>query len=195
MPNDATTTVLSDVADIRLGHPFRGSIREIPDGSVRVVQIRDLTRAGLKDRDALVRTEVEGRKEPDWLQDQDVLLVARGSTSYAAPMIQPPERTVCSQHIYVVRLKEPERLLPAFLAWQLNQSPAQRYLRQSAEGSHQLSIRRSVLDAIQVRIPPLDQQRTVVELERLARMEREAMHSLIKNRETELAILAERLLA
>lgn len=195
MPNDATTTVLSDVADIRLGHPFRGSIRETPDGRVRVVQMRDLTRAGLKDRDALVRTEVEGRKEPDWLQDQDVLLVARGSTSYAAPVIQPPERTVCSQHIYVVRLKEPERLLPAFLAWQLNQSPAQRYLRQSAEGSHQLSIRRSVLDAIQVRIPPLDQQRSVVELERLARAEREAMQSLIKNRETELAILAERLLA
>lgn len=195
MPNDATTTVLSDVADIRLGHPFRGSIRQVPDGSVRVVQIRDLSRAGLKDRDALLRTEVEGRKEPDWLLEQDVLLVARGSSTYAAPVTQPPERTVCSQHIYVVRLKAPERLLPAFLAWQLNQPPAQRYLRQSAEGSHQLSIRRAVLDATAIRIPPLDQQRTVVELERLAGTEREALQSLIKNRETELAILAERLLA
>jgi hypothetical protein len=56
-------------------------------------------------------------------------------------------------------------------------------------------VRRSILDATQIRIPPLEQQRVVVELERLARAEREAMQSLIKNRKTELAILAERLLA
>ncbi|WP_249040855.1 restriction endonuclease subunit S [Marilutibacter maris] len=124
-----------------------------------------------------------------------MLFVAKGSNAYAAPVPRAPERTVCSQHIYVVRVKEPGYVLPAFLAWQLNQPPAQRYLRQSAEGSHQLSVRRSVLDATQIRIPPLEQQRVVVELERLARAEREAMQSLIKNRETELAILAERLLA
>lgn len=192
MPNDA---VLSEVADVRLGHPFRGTVPEVDGGSARVVQIRDLSRDGLKDCDALLRTELGGRKNPDWLQDKDVLFVAKGSNAYAAPVLRAPERTVCSQHIYVVRVKEQNTVLPAFLAWQLNQPPAQRYLRQSAEGSHQLSIRRSVLDATHIRIPPLDQQRTVVELERLARMEREAMQSLIKNRETELAILAERLLA
>lgn len=195
MPNDAIRALLGDVADIRSGHPFRGAIREVPDGGVHVVQIRDLTRAGLKDRDALARTEVEGRKEPDWLLDQDVLLVARGANTFAAPVIQPPDRTVCSQHIYVVRVKEPDTVVPAFLAWQLNQPPAQRYLRQSAEGSHQLSIRRAVLDATQIRIPPIEQQRVVLEIERLARAEREALQTLIKNREAEMALLAERLLA
>lgn len=192
MRNDA---LLDEIADVRLGHPFRGAVPEVEGGSARVVQIRDLSRGGLRDCDDLLRTELEGRKEPDWLQDQDVLFVAKGANAYAAPVLRAPERTVCSQHIYVVRVREPDHMLPAFLAWQLNQSPAQRYLRQSAEGSHQLSIRRSVLDATRIQIPPLEQQRTVVELERLARAEREVMHSLIKNRESELAIFAERLLA
>jgi len=195
MRNDAATLRLGEAAEIRLGYPFRGSIAEMPSGSVRVVQIRDVSRAGLRHRDALVATEVEGRKEPDWLLDQDVLFVARGATTYASLVTAPPPRTVCSPHIYVIRVKEPARLLPAFLAWQLNQPPAQRYLRQSAEGSHQLSVRRSMLDKTPIRIPSIAWQHAAVELERVAYAERDAMQALIKNRETELAILAERLLA
>lgn len=192
MVNDA---VLSEVADVRLGHPFRGAVPEVEGADVRVVQIRDLSRGGLKDCDALLRTELRGRKEPDWLRGEDVLFVAKGWNAFAAPMQGVPERTVCSQHMYVVRVKEPGTVLPAFLAWQLNQPPVQRYLRQSAEGSHQLSIRRAVLDATRIRIPPIEQQRFVVEVERLARAEREALQKLIKNREAEMALLAERLLA
>lgn len=194
MNNDAQHAVLRDVAEIRSGHPFRGAVPESSGGSVRVVQIRDLSRNGLKDRDALIRAEVEGRKVPDWLLDDDVLLVARGSHIFAGLVTGVPARTVCSQHLYVVRLKAPNQLLPAFLAWQLNQPPAQRYLRQSAEGSHQLSIRRSMLEKTLIRIPPIDRQHAAVALERVAYAERDAMQALIKNRETELAILAERLL-
>jgi restriction endonuclease S subunit len=194
MTNDALISTLREIAEVRMGYPFRGAIPEVVGGSVRVVQIRDICRAGLKNRDDLVATEVEGRKEPDWLLDQDVLFVARGASAYAALVTHPPARTVCSQHIYVIRVKEPARVLPAFLAWQLNQTSAQRYLHQSAEGSHQLSIRRTVLDLTEVRIPPIERQQVAVELERVADAERDAFHELIKNRETELAILAARLL-
>lgn len=194
MRNDAIQVILRDFAEVRLGYPFRGAIPEVPGGSVRVVQIRDVTCAGLKNRDDLVATEVEGRKEPDWLLDQDVLFVARGVHPYSALVIKPPCRTVCSQHLYVLRVKDPARLLPAFLAWQLNQTPAQRYFRQSAEGSHQLSIRRTVLDMTEIRIPPIERQRAAVELARVADAEHDAFQALIKNRESELAILAARLL-
>lgn len=195
MQNDAVLLTLGDAADIRSGYPFRGAIADIPNGSVRVVQVRDVSRAGLRHRDALMTTELEGRKEPGWLLDQDVLFVARGANTYASLVVDPPPRTVCSPHIYVIRVKQPARLMPAFLAWQLNQSPAQRYFRQSAEGSHQLSVRRSMLETTQIRIPSIKWQQAAVELERVAYAERDAMQALIKNRETELAILAERLLA
>ena len=194
MRNDAKIMTLGALADVRQGYPFRGAIPEVIRGSVRVIQMKDLTRAGLRDCDALVATEVEGRKEPEWLRDQDLLFVARGTSNYAVLLETPPARTVCSPHLYVIRVKQPDQLLSAFLVWQLNQLPAQRYLRQSAEGSHQLSIRRSILEQIEVRIPPIEQQHNIVELERTANAERKTLQALINNRDAELAAVAEHLL-
>ena len=194
MRNDASLTQLGHIAEVRLGYPFRGAIPEIPNGAVRVVQVGDLNRTGLKNGGDLLTTELPGRKPPHWLLDQDVLFVARGTHTYASLITDPPPRTVCTPHIYVIRVARPERLLPAFLAWQLNQPPAQRYLRQSPEGSHQLSIRRGVLEQTPIRILPLAQQRAAIELDRMAQAERSKLEKLIKNRETELALLAERLL-
>ena len=194
MRNDAKIMTLGALADVRQGYPFRGAIPEAIGGSVRVIQMKDLTRAGLRDCDALVTTEVEGRKEPEWLRDQDLLFVARGTSNYAVLLETPPARTVCSPHLYVIRVKQPDQLLSAFLVWQLNQLPAQRYLRQSAEGSHQLSIRRSILEQIEVRIPPIEQQHNIVELERTANAERKTLQALINNRDAELAAVAEHLL-
>lgn len=194
MLNEAKTTPLGHVADLRLGYPFRGAVPARATGSVHVVQISDLSRTGLKDRNNLLVTELPSRREPDWLLDQDVLFIARGPHTYASLMTAPPPRTVCTPHIYVIRVTQRGRLLPAFLAWQLNQPPAQRYLRQSAEGSHQLSIRRGVLEQTPIRILPLAQQHAAIELGRIAQAERCHLESLIKNRDTELALLAERLL-
>lgn len=194
MANDAIHKSMGELAEVRPGHPFRGAIVEVPDGDVRVVQIGDLARDGLHSRGDLTRTTVEGRKAPDWLRDQDVLLVARGAHSYAVCLSDPPPRTVCSPHLYVIRVKRTDRLLPAFLAWQLNQVPAQRLLRQSAEGSHQLSIRRTVLEDLPISLLPLEQQQRVIDMDTTARQERQLLTQLIENREAQLAAIAERLL-
>lgn len=194
MSNDAITVALGTVADIRVGHPFRGAIPETPKGDVRVIQLRDLTRGGLKDCDALLTTTVDSRKEPEWVRDQDLVFVARGWSNYAALVTNPPPRTVCSPHLYLMRVLRPDWLLPGFLAWQLQQEPAQRHLRQAAEGTLQVSIRRSELEKLQIRIPAIDQQRTILELQRVALAERDTYEALIKNRQTELAAITEKLL-
>lgn len=194
MPNDVHASELASVVDIRLGHPFRGAIPEKQSGDVRVIQLKDLSRTGLRDCDALLTTTIDGRKEPEWVRDQDLVFVARGWSNYAALVSNPPPRTVCSPHLYLMRVKRPDWLLPGFLAWQLQQPPAQRYLRQAAEGTLQVSIRRSELEKVVVRVPPIAQQRIVLELQRVASAERSAYEALIKNREDELAAIAERLL-
>ena len=95
----------------------------------------------------------------------------------------------------MIRVTRLAHLLPEFLAWQLNQAPAQRYFAQSAEGSRQLSIRRAVLEAVPLRVPPLSQQQAVVALQRTADAERRVLQTLIDHRAAELAAIAERLLA
>lgn len=184
---------LGNIAEIRAGHPFRGSVPEDVTGRVSVVQIKDVDWTGKVKWDGLTKTRLEGRKEPDWIKNGDILFVARGAKIVAAYIDDVPAFCVCSQYFYLIRITSAE-ILPEFVAWQINQQPAQTYLTKSAEGSAQVSIRRSMLEELSIVIPPLEQQHTIVALARSAQYERELLELLIFKREQELRIVARKLL-
>lgn len=195
MVNDALlkNMKLNEITEIRAGHPFRGSVPEDVNGSVSVIQIKDVDWAGRVKWAGLTKTSLEGRKEPDWIKNGDVLFVARGAKIVAAYADAVSIPCVCSQYFYLLRIKSPD-ILPEFIAWQINQQPAQTYLVKSAEGTAQVSIRRSMLEELSIVIPPLDQQHTIVELAKSALRERELLEALISNRERELRVIAKKLL-
>lgn len=194
MSIDAISVELGSVAAVRSGHPFRGSVEESADGDVLAVQMKDVSvEGGVRWADA-IRTSLSGRKAPDWLKAGDVLFVSKGTRFYAVCIDAPPSPAVCSPHFFHIQVAPEGPLLPAFLAWQINQSPFQRQLHQAAEGSGQLSIRRPVLEALTLNVPSLAHQHRIVALVELARQERIAMHRLINNRERQLHGLAEELL-
>lgn len=195
MGNDAfaNNVKLSNIAEIRAGHPFRGRVPEDVSGSVSVIQIKDVDWAGRVKWAGLTKTSLEGRKEPDWIKSGDILFVARGAKIVAAYADAVSIPCVCSQYFYLLRIKSPD-ILPEFVAWQINQQPAQTYLVKSAEGTAQVSVRRSMLEELSIVIPPLDQQQTIVELAKSALRERELLEALISNREQELRVIAKKLL-
>lgn len=84
--------------------------------------------------------------------------------------------------------------MPEFLAWQLNQAPAQKYITQSAEGSLQLSIRRGALEKAPIVIPCLKEQQTVVELYKKAKQEKKVLTALIKNTAQQMQGIAQKIL-
>lgn len=187
---DAMQRQLGALAEFRVGFPFRGAIEPLAGGSVLVVQMKDVSATGAMDWGAVVRTELTGRKEPDWLVSGDVLFVARGNHYYAAALGAVPNRFVCGPHLYHLRLKRGSAVLPEFLVWQINQPPIQRLLRQAAEGSNQLSIRRAELEALPISIPSLAVQERIVRLAEAAARERTLLDKLILNRERQLNALA-----
>lgn len=184
---------LSDLVELRAGHPFRGSVPAVADGNAYALQMRDVSPdAGVAWR-GLVRTELDTRKSPDWLQRGDVIFVARGMRNYALCMDEVPKPTVCSQYFFLLRVRSSplsQALLPEFLAWQINRAPAQRYLASNAEGSDQLSIRRGVLEDLPLVVPPIEQQQRIVALGAAARRERQLLEKLIINGEKQLDALA-----
>jgi len=190
---DAFQVDLTAVARVRAGYPFRGSIEEVAGGEVLAVQMKDVDLdAGVR-WPGVVRTSLAGRKEPDWLKAGDVLFVSKGARFYAVCVDDPPAQAVCSPHFFHLQVDKQMDLLPAFLAWQINQQPFQRQLQQAAEGSSQLSIRRPVLESLTLSVPPLADQQRIVALAELARQERRVLSALIHNRERQLQALAENL--
>ena len=180
---------LEYVVDVQSGHPFRGSVPEVVEGNGYALQMRDLNPDGSVSWANLVRTSVDGRREPDWLVPGDVVFVARGQRNYAVCLSEVPLPTVCSQYFFLLRCKTPT-LTPEFLAWQINSAPCQRYLAKNAEGTDQLGIRRPVLESLQIAVPDLETQRCIVSLHQHALAERKVLESLILNREQQLDALA-----
>lgn len=191
-----TTKTLQAVAEVRAGHPFRGSVAVAAQGNASVVQMRDVSASGAVAWSQLARTALRtGRRAPDWLQPGDVLFAARGARNYAICLDEVPTPAVCAQYFFVLRCKPGAAVLPGYLAWYINRSPSQRYLASNAEGTDQLSIRRGVLEAMPVAVPLLAQQRLLVQLAVTAQQERSRLEALIRNREQQLDGLAQRLLA
>jgi hypothetical protein len=185
---------LQELADIQAGHPFRGSVPAIEDGNSLALQMRDIDPESGVAWSGVVRTQLEESRNPQWLQEGDVVFVARGSRNYAVCLQDVPAHVVCSQYFFLLRSKTRD-ILPAFLAWQINQAPAQRYLASTAEGTDQLSIRRGVLEALPLAVPPLARQHLIVELATAVREEKKYMETLIQNRQRQLDALAFDLIA
>ena len=194
--NDAALRMkLGDLAHIRAGHSFRGAVEAVPEGAVAVVQMKDILPAGGVDWSSAVRTELVGRKEPDWLGGGDLLFVSRGSRYFAVCVDSPPAPAVCGPHLFHLTVKARELLMPEFLAWEVGQGPVQRQLQQAASGSLQLSVTRQALEALEIPLPSLATQRVVTDLAAAAARERAVLTALIQNRELQLEALASALAA
>ena len=187
---DALFEFLGFIAEFRTGYPFRGAIEPVEGGTVAVVQIKDVSPSQAVTWDAVVRTELTGRRAPEWLASGDILLVARGNRYYAVALDTVPDRAICGPHLYHLRLKGGAEILPQFIAWQINQPPIQRLLSQAAEGSNQLSIRRAELEALPISVPALAVQEHIVRLAEVAERERALLNQLVRNRERQMSALA-----
>lgn len=195
MTFDARNVVLAEVASLQAGYPFRTTVEEVVSGDVLVVQMKDVGPEIGVDWAGAIRTRLAGRKQPDWIHEGDILFAAKGARFYAVCAGAPPGRAVCVPAFFHLRVQAEGQVDPRFLAWQINQSPCQRQLLQAAEGSSQLSIRRPVLEQLELSIPAVEQQRRIVALAELAHRERRALQRLIDNREQQLLAIAEDLSA
>lgn len=188
---DAIIFEVGSLVSLTGGYSFRGSIEESAQGDALAVQMKDVDPDRGVDWRCVTRTLLPGRKQPNWLQSGDVLFVSRGARFHATCIDEPPQPAVCSPNFYLLRVMPGKPLMPAFLAWQINQPPFQRQLQQAAEGSGQLSIRRPVLESLPLCVPTLADQQRIVTLVDLARQERRTFHQLIHNRDHQIQMLAE----
>jgi len=154
---------LTDVSSIYSGYPFRGRIIEKSDGFAHVVQMKEVDRFNGIRWGHLTLADLPGRAPSRWLESGDIVFVARGASNYAVVADTPPERTVLSPHFFQIRIYENSEILPEFLAWQLNQAPAQKYFAQSAEGSAVVGVRKGMLENLEIICPPLSEQKQIMQ--------------------------------
>ena len=170
---------VSALCTVSTGWSFRGRIEPAEGAETLVVQMRDTSSSGV-DWTSCVRTEVAGRREPDWLKPGDILFPARGNVSLAVLIDESigSLQAVAAPHFFVLRTRRSD-VLPAWLVWWLNQEPAQRYLEQQAQSSTLVrNISLTALESVLVARPPFLRQQQIVDLASAIRREEELLHRL-----------------
>lgn len=180
---------LVEAADISAGHPLRFAVDAFPAGEVGVIQMRNVDPDIGVDWAGVARVKLPHARRIQFLDRGDVIFSTRGARTYAAALDPPPFPTVCSPHFFVLRSRHAE-LDPRFLAWQINQVPAQEYLQREATGSHILNIRREVIERLEIVIPPRARQEAIVAFAEAAAREKRLLAGLIENRQQQMNALA-----
>ncbi len=185
---------LGGLASISAGYPFRGKIDALPKGKVAVIQMRNVDAdSGINWAD-LSRIELPRTSTKAYLRPGDVILSTRGGRNVAYHIDDRREQVVCSPHFFVIRAEQ-QTILPEFLVWQLNQRPAQEHFAAGATGSYILNLKREVVESLELAIPPLSEQRSLVEFDKAMKSERAILTQLIENRTLEMTAIAKRILA
>ncbi|MGE8065464.1 restriction endonuclease subunit S [Pseudomonas sp. NPDC089569] len=170
---------LSELADVRSGHTFRGALEHDPAGDVRVLQIKDLRQRAVIEPESLISVRWEGSKNPPSLMAGEIAVVARGDTNTAA-LYREGQRTVATSQFFVVTPKTAE-VLPEYLCWMINIPQSQRNLERS--GSSIQAISKSSLMDMQIPLPSLETQERLTQLQRLWDEEDQLIAQLHSNRE------------
>lgn len=182
--------ILQDLAFVSAGYPLRGAVDALPTGDVAVIQMRNVDPDSGIDWAQARRVTLPSKRETSFLSPGEIIFTTRGARNLALALDVIPGKAVCSPHFFVIRVKNPVRLTPEFLAWQMNQLPAQQHFQREATGSHILNIRREAIENLPLAIPSLARQQAITALAKAASAERAALTKLINNRNQQLETIA-----
>jgi type I restriction modification DNA specificity protein len=174
---------ISKIAKIQSGYISRGKIERREDGTHFLLQARDVNAERLTYKaDNLVRFSPDLSRK-DWvLKPDDVLFMARGTRNYSVLIKEIPEPALAAACFFIVRVSS-DQVLPHYLCWYLNQAPVDHYLgRHSGRGVHMPVVRRSVIEGIEIPIPPLEVQSKISKMDVLLKKELELIDKLAEKR-------------
>lgn len=188
------TTNLASIADVKTGFPLRKAAKEDRAGDALLVQMKDVDPLDGVDWSDAIRISTEGKRNTDWLKENDVLFVGRGSRFFAVNIKQVNEHSVASPHFYVLRNKRAEAALPKFLTWYLNSQAAQRFYAANQEGSALPYLSRKTLDTLPIQLPDIETQKKIVRAYECWRKQKQLLEELTETKDAYINALLERTL-
>ncbi|QCE34596.1 hypothetical protein FAI40_04125 [Acetobacteraceae bacterium] len=200
MDANVKKTKLSKLVEMRAGHPIRGRIEETKGAGTFVVSLKNALPFAEINWSSLSEVKLEGRGEPYWLREGDFLFPTRGSSTYSLYVDGGigTKKVVASPNFIVMRPLEKKRtpFLPAFVAWWMNQSVAQKMLGSLSQGTTLLrAINKAGLENLDIYLPSLEKQKKIMHALKLQKEEAQLLEQQRENTVAFMQGLAEQLLA
>jgi hypothetical protein len=172
---------LKYIASIQMGYSFRARLESMDSGAVAVIQMKDLTDENRVDCSALARVDIQKPKEHHLARSGDLIFRSRGLTSTSAILLDDPGTAMVAAPLLKIRVSD-QVIMPEYLSWFIRQAPAQAFLTSHAKGTTQKMISKETLEGLEVFVPSLERQRTIVEITALAEKERHILEKIAEKR-------------
>jgi hypothetical protein len=179
-------TKLKELVEIQIGYQHRDRIEAASVGSYQIIQIKDVDTdnrflaefpAPAPHRlwmGSLYRVTPKTKPECYRVEAGNVLFLSRGTRYLAIPItpeyVQPfPdswEQIIAIYFFYILRIRA-QGILPEYLAWFLNQPPAQVMLQGISQGSGTTMVSKAAFGDLTIDVPALATQKQIVQLDQL----------------------------
>ena len=174
---------IKQLATVQMGYSFRSRLEVSCNGDVAVIQMKDLLPDNTVDCNELIRIDMESVKEHHLARRGDLIFRSRGYVTTAAVLLGDPGKAVVAAPLLRIRITKPDEILPEYLNWYISQQDAQRYFTSRQGGTSGNMVSRKQLEEMPVEVPPLEQQKNIVELASLSVREQVLLRSLAEKRE------------
>lgn len=141
---------LAELADVQTGYPFRSRLKHDPEGTVAVIQMKDIDDANRLRVEEAIKVTLPKGKGHHLLRSGDILFRSRGRSNGAAQVPDDIGAAVLSAPMLLIR---PRNVLPDYLCWFINAPATQAQLASLAEGTSVQMISAEALKAMDVPMP------------------------------------------
>lgn len=176
---------IRDIADVQIGYQFRERPDTRSEGTHWLIQAKDIDRfwsQRLKPGD--LNRVTPRRDAGDYLvRNGDVIFLSRGRRNCATWVQGLPEDApaIAAGHFFILR-PFGETILPQYLAWAINQPPAQAYLASLSRGSNIPFITKDAFASLEIDVPSVQTQECIVSAAELSLREGELLKRLEQKR-------------
>ena len=170
---------LSQIADVRMGYPFRSRLEHEPAGDVAVIQMKDIDDAELRNVQDAIRVLLPEGKAHHLVHEGDLIFRSRGRSNSVALVTADIGRAVLAAPMLLIR---PRGVVPAYLMWFINLPATQAALAALSEGTSVRMISKEALQDLNVVVPSLARQRQIVEVATLEHQEAALLADLAAQR-------------
>jgi len=162
------------------GYSFRGKIKDIHNGGLRVIQLKDFEENYTVIGNDCVFIDGEKIKAKNYLENGDVLFISKGANNFAIPYKSVDDfPTIASSALFVLKVNK-EKANPDFVAWYINQSKVQNYFKTNESGTYTTSINKATIEQTPIALPSLETQIKIAEIANLHNKELVINNRLMK---------------
>ncbi len=158
---------IQDIAEVMIGHTYRGSVKHQSDGDTPLVQSKDINPDGTVAFEGLPRVALGETRSKAYLEKGDILLSSRG-TFRAGVWEGGLDHALATATVYVIRLKD-AKVDPNYLALFLNSDAGQKEIYQCVRGATIPALSKNeFMKEVLVPILSAEDQKIAVEVYKLA---------------------------